>query len=105
MPLQRYEIDRPRDAPWRTAIGLGVFSWVLMIFLAGASDRVLVTFRVSYVSQIWVYRVLIWVVPLLVCFTTKRLCDELREHERLGAERGRAEQEAASEAVGSEAVG
>ena len=87
-------LDRPRDAPWRTALGMGVFTWVMMIFLAGASDRVLVTFGVSYVDQVWVYRVLIWIVPLLVCFTTKRLCDELRERERLDAERARAEEEA-----------
>ena len=93
-------LDRPRDAPWRTALGMGVFTWVMMIFLAGASDRVLVTFGVSYVDQVWVYRVLIWIVPLLVCFTTKRLCDELRERERLDAERERAEEEARAVAGG-----
>jgi ubiquinol-cytochrome c reductase cytochrome b subunit len=96
-------LDRPRDAPWRTALGMGVFMWVMMVFLAGASDRVLVTFGISYVDQIWVYRVLIWVVPVVTCFTTKRLCDELREHELIAAERERAE--AQLEGLGSEAVG
>jgi hypothetical protein len=82
---------------------MGVFMWVMMVFLAGASDRVLVTFGISYVDQIWVYRVLIWVVPLVTCFTTKRLCDELRERELIAAERERAE--AQLEGLGSEAVG
>jgi ubiquinol-cytochrome c reductase cytochrome b subunit len=86
-------LDRPRDVPRRTAIGAGVFAWVFMIFLAGASDRVLVLFRVSYLAQIWVYRVLIWVVPLVVYVVTRRLCDELRDRERLEADRERAEAE------------
>jgi len=98
-------LDRPRDAPWRTALGMGVFMWVMMVFLAGASDRVLVTFGISYVDQIWVYRVLVWVVPLVTCFATKRICDELREHELLAAERERAEEEAALQRLRSEAVG
>src|ERR671931_1278488 len=27
-------LDRPRDAPWRTAIGAAVFTWVAFVFLA-----------------------------------------------------------------------
>ena len=33
-------LDRPRDAPVRTAIGVGMISWVVLVFLAGAADRV-----------------------------------------------------------------
>src|SRR5205823_427594 len=28
-------LDRPRDAPWRTAIGFAFFTWVFLVFLAG----------------------------------------------------------------------
>jgi ubiquinol-cytochrome c reductase cytochrome b subunit len=82
-------LERPRDAPVRTAVGSAVFAWIFMVFLAGASDRVLVLFRVSYESQIWAYRVLIWVVPIVVYVATRRLCDELRAKERIEAERAR----------------
>src|SRR5207248_10166443 len=40
-------LDRPRDAPWRTAIGMAMVTWVLTVFLAGSADRVYVTFGIS----------------------------------------------------------
>ncbi len=86
-------LDRPRDAPWRTAVGAAILAWVFVIFLAGSADRVFVLFGSSYVAQIWVYRVLVWVVPFVVLFATKRICDDLRLKERIEAERERAEEE------------
>ena len=56
-------LDRPRDAPWRTAIGVGVVTWVVLVFLAGAADRVFVTFGICYSAQIWFFRVLSIVLP------------------------------------------
>src|SRR5262249_29489950 len=51
-------LDRPRDAPWRTAIGAALLTWVFVVFVAGAADRIYVTFGVSYESLVWVFRVL-----------------------------------------------
>ena len=87
-------LDRPRDAPWRTAIGAAAFTWVALIFLAGSADRVFVTFFVSYGWQIWFYRVAIWVVPALVLVLTRRVCVELLGSERVARERKLAEEEA-----------
>ena len=42
-------------------------------------------------SQIWVYRVLIWVLPVLVFFVTRRFCRELLAHERIELDHERAE--------------
>jgi ubiquinol-cytochrome c reductase cytochrome b subunit len=83
-------LDRPRDAPVRTGIGAGFLTWVAMIFMAGASDRALVFLGVGYVSQIWFYRVAVWIVPILVGLVAWRLCLGLR-----GMEEVQAEQEAA----------
>jgi quinol---cytochrome-c reductase cytochrome b subunit len=41
-------LDRPRDAPWRTALGAALFTWVFVIFVAGAADRLFVLFDLSY---------------------------------------------------------
>ena len=71
-------LDRPRDAPWRTAIGVGFFTWVAMVFFAGSSDRVFVQLHIPYESQIRVYEGALFVVPFLVAWLTKRICDELR---------------------------
>ena len=90
-------LDRPRDAPWRTALGVALFTWVFVVFLAGASDRVFVSFGVSYEAQIWAYRVLVFVAPVVALFVTRRLCLALQESDRLGRIRKRAEAEARGE--------
>ena len=61
--------------------------------MAGASDRVFVTLGISYVAQVWFYRVAVWVVPVVVLVVTRRACNALREAERLRADREQAELE------------
>jgi quinol---cytochrome-c reductase cytochrome b subunit len=88
-------LERPRDRPWRTAIGAAFFTWVVLVFLTGSADRVYVLLGLSYVGQIWFYRVAIWVIPLIVLLVTWRICLSLKEIELLDHERERAEEEAA----------
>jgi ubiquinol-cytochrome c reductase cytochrome b subunit len=94
-------LDRPRDAPGRTAIGAAVYTWISLVFLAGSADRVTVMFHLSYTAEIWAYRVLVWVVPVIVGLISYRVCIELQRGERVERDRRRAEAEArtASEAV------
>jgi len=91
-------LDRPRDAPVRTAIGAGFLTWVILIFVAGSSDRAYVFLGISYVGQIWAYRVLVWVGPLVVGFLAWRTCIGLRRAEEIEADQERAEEEAAAAA-------
>jgi len=72
-------LDRPRDAPWRTAVGAAVFSWVAIVFFAGASDRVFVWLKISYSGQIWFFRGAAFVAPVVVFLFVRELCEELRE--------------------------
>jgi quinol---cytochrome-c reductase cytochrome b subunit len=74
-------LDRPRDAPWRTAIGVGFFTWVGMVFFAGSSDRLFVEMHISYTSQIHVYQALVFVLPFVAAWVTKRVCEELLRSE------------------------
>jgi ubiquinol-cytochrome c reductase cytochrome b subunit len=99
-------LDRPRDAPWRTALGAALLTWVFLIFFAGSGDRIFVTFGLSYSLQIWIFRVLVVVAPVGALLVTKRVCDELRAGERVQAARKAAEAEAVSEAqlVGARAL-
>jgi ubiquinol-cytochrome c reductase cytochrome b subunit len=71
-------LDRPRDAPLRTAFGAALFTWVATVFFAGAADRAFVQFGVPYTTQLWIYRVAAVVLPLLVFWITKRACEELQ---------------------------
>jgi len=70
-------LNRPRDVPWRTAVGVGFFTWVGMIFFAGSSDRVFVQMHISYTSQIHVYQALVFVLPFVAAWVAKRVCEEL----------------------------
>jgi ubiquinol-cytochrome c reductase cytochrome b subunit len=84
-------LDRPRDAPVRTALGAALFTWVFVVFLAGASDRVFIFLGLSYNWQLWTYRVLVFVGPAVAFFATKRVCEELQEGELVERRRKRAE--------------
>jgi quinol---cytochrome-c reductase cytochrome b subunit len=87
-------LDRPRDAPWRTAIGAAILTWVFLVFVFGAADRIYVSFGISYAAQLDVFRVAIWVAPIAVLVLTRRICLALQESERIERDRERAEQEA-----------
>ncbi len=84
-------LERPRDAPGRTAIGVAVFTWICLVFLAGASDRVQVLFNLSYTGQIWFYRVAVWIGPIVAGLIAYRVCIELLRGEQVELERKRAE--------------
>ena len=87
-------LDRPRDAPLRTAVGVAIVTWVTLIFFAGSADRALVEFNVGYVGQIWFYRVAIFVLPAVAGLIAHRVCVELTRGERVEMERYEAELEA-----------
>jgi ubiquinol-cytochrome c reductase cytochrome b subunit len=87
-------LDRPRDAPGRTAFGVAFLCWVLLIFFSGSADRALVFFGLSYEAQIWAYRVLVWTLPIGVFLIARRVCRELQAAERIEREREQAEAEA-----------
>ncbi len=91
-------LQRPRDNPWRTGIGVAVVVWVLLVFMAGALDRSTVFFGIPYTGQIWAFRVLFWVVPLVALFVTKRVCEELLAGEQVARTRREAEREGQAEA-------
>lgn len=81
-------LDRPRDAPRRTAAIAAFATVVAVVFLTGSSDRIAVQLHISYVGQIWFYRVALVVAPLLVYRLTKTICLELRVRDAERASHG-----------------
>ena len=94
----RNVLDRPRDAPFRTAFGLAFLSWVFLVFFAGSSDRFFVFLGISYEAQIWFWRFGVWVIPLIVAVAAFRSCRSLQRFEQVQATREAAEEEARKEA-------
>jgi ubiquinol-cytochrome c reductase cytochrome b subunit len=87
-------LERPRDAPLRTAIGYAVMTLVFLVFLAGSADRVDVMFGLSYSAQIWLYRVLFFAGPVIAALLAYRTCVELQRGEQLDRRRKLAERAA-----------
>jgi ubiquinol-cytochrome c reductase cytochrome b subunit len=90
-------LDRPRDAPNRTAFGVAFLTWVFLIFAFGAADRIFVLWGLSYDTQLYIFRIGIWVVPLVLFFLVRRVCRELHASDRIEEVREEAEQEAEQE--------
>jgi ubiquinol-cytochrome c reductase cytochrome b subunit len=74
-------LDRPRDNPTRTAAGAALFSWVFVIFAAGAADRLFLSTMVPYQTQVWLFRFAAIVVPVVAYFVVRRWCRQLRDSE------------------------
>ena len=72
-------LDRPRDAPDRTAVGAAVFAFVSIIFVAGSADRIFVRLGIPYERQIWLFRIAAIVVPARRVPHHRSVARELRD--------------------------
>ncbi|MGH2927021.1 MAG: cytochrome bc1 complex cytochrome b subunit, partial [Solirubrobacteraceae bacterium] len=70
--------DRPRNAPYRTAFGVALLSWVFLIFIFGAADRLYVLWGITYNVQLMIFRIGIWVIPAILFVVTLRWCRALQ---------------------------
>lgn len=87
-------LDRPREAPLRTAVGAAMLAWVALVFVAGAADRSSVLFGLSYEAQVWAFRAAVWAIPAIVFVLVHRTCVALQGMERVERLREAAEAEA-----------
>jgi ubiquinol-cytochrome c reductase cytochrome b subunit len=70
-------LERPRDAPVRTAIGAGGIAGFAILFFAGSNDVLAATFELAPETVTRIFRVLVIVLPVLVFFVTRKICRDL----------------------------
>ncbi len=75
-------LDRPRNAPVRTGIGVMAIVFYGILWLGGGNDLVATTFNLSINSISWTLRVLLIVAPPLAFIITKRICLSLQRRDR-----------------------
>ena len=75
---EHHLLDRPRDRPVRTAIGVAALAFYLVLFLAGGNDVIAARFDVSVNVMTYVLRVAVFVFPVVSGLLTYRLCKELQ---------------------------
>lgn len=75
-------LDRPRNAPVRTGIGVMALTFYFLLFIGGGNDIIAITFDLSINSIIWFLRISIFVIPPIAFLVTKRICLGLQRRDR-----------------------
>ena len=81
-------LQRPRDAPVRTAIGAMAISFYMVLTLAAMNDIIAWKFHISLNATTWIGRIGMVVLPPLVFFATYRWCIGLQRSDRDVLEHG-----------------
>jgi ubiquinol-cytochrome c reductase cytochrome b subunit len=79
---EHHLLDRPRNAPNRTALGAGSMAFILVTLLNGGNDLIATHFSLSINQITWMSRISVFVIPPLVFVATKRLCLSLQRSDR-----------------------
>jgi len=75
-------LDRPRNAPVRTGIGVMAIVFYGILWLGGGNDLVATTFDLSINAISWTLRIMLIVAPPLAFIITKRICLGLQRRDR-----------------------
>ena len=86
-------LDRPRNAPTRTALGVMALTFYFVLWISGGNDLIAITFGLSINAITWTLRFGLFILPAIAFWVTKRICLSLqrRDREKLlhGRESGR----------------
>ncbi|PWI43070.1 cytochrome bc complex cytochrome b subunit [Streptomyces sp. ICBB 8177] len=79
---EHHLLDRPRDRPTRTGLGVAAIVFYAVLLLAGGNDVIAYSFRWSVNALTWIFRVAVIVGPVIGFLVTKRICLALQAHDR-----------------------
>lgn len=81
-------LQRPRDVPVRTSLGMMGIAFYFLVTLSGGNDLFAYHFGVSLNAMTWVGRIGLIVLPPLAYFVTYRICIGLQRSDREALEHG-----------------
>ena len=79
---EHHLLDRPRNAPTRTGLGVMALSFYLILFFAAGNDLIAIKLGLSINDITRALQVLLIVVPPLAYWVTKRICLSLQRRDR-----------------------
>ena len=79
---EHHLLDRPRNAPNRTALGAMSIAFILVVLLNGGNDLIATHFHLTINGIMWFTRIGVLVIPPLVFVITKRICLSLQRADR-----------------------
>ncbi|MEU0024016.1 cytochrome bc complex cytochrome b subunit [Streptomyces sp. NPDC006335] len=79
---EHHILDRPRNVPVRTGLGVAWLSLYVVLLIGGGNDIVATHLHLSINAITWFVRVSVFVVPVLTFVITKRVCLGLQRRDR-----------------------
>ena len=79
---EHHLLDRPRNTPTRTGLGVMAITFYLLLLVSGGNDIIATHLRLSINDITNTLRLLVFVVPPLVFLLTKRICLGLQRKDR-----------------------
>ena len=79
---EHHLLDRPRNAPTRTAIGVMAITFWGVLVINGANDIIAQAFDISFNSITWFTRIGVFILPPLAFLATRRFCLGLQRRDR-----------------------
>jgi quinol-cytochrome oxidoreductase complex cytochrome b subunit len=75
-------LDRPRDVPPRTAIGVAGVTFYGVLWAAGGNDLIATTFDIPLFWTTWFFRITVILGPIVAYIVTYRMCLGLQRKDR-----------------------
>lgn len=79
---EHHVLDRPRNRPFRTALGVSLLVAFFVLVLAGSNDLIATHFHLSINDITWVLRFALFLAPAAAFVVTKRMCLALQRRDR-----------------------
>ena len=79
---EHHLLERPRNAPVRTAIGMAFMAEYTVFLFASGNDIMAIKLHMSINDLTHVFQASIFLVPVIVFWATKRICLSLQRHDR-----------------------
>ncbi len=79
---EHHLLDRPRNAPTRTALGVAMLTFYIVLMIGGGNDIIAYNFGLSFNTMIRVLQVLLVVGPIVAFIVTKRFALSLQRRDR-----------------------
>jgi ubiquinol-cytochrome c reductase cytochrome b subunit len=81
-------LQRPRDVPVRTSLGMMAISFMFILLLSGGNDVIAYTFDISLNATTWAGRIGMLLLPPIAYYVTYRICLGLQRADRSILEHG-----------------
>ena len=79
---EHHVLDRPRNVPVRTAMGVALITAFVVLALAGSNDLLATHFGMSLNLITWIFRIGLFAFPVIAFMITKRVCLALQRKDR-----------------------